>query len=86
MGSATHSPSSRAPTEAPATEAELWFYRKLVSRTVEAFGDELKASEWLSRHNKDFGDETPLAVAQRNGYDYRIIEPALIRIEHGIDY
>jgi len=66
--------------------AELWLYRKLVSRTVEVFGDEVKASEWLSRPNPDLGDDTPLGVAQKNGYDYRVIEPLLIRIEHGIDY
>jgi len=72
--------------EASETVAELWLYRKLVSRTVEAFGDEVKASEWLSRPNADFGNETPLAVAQKSGYDYRAIEPFLIRIEHGIDY
>ena len=73
-------------TEASETTAELWLYRKLVSRTVEVFGDEVKASEWLSRPNADFGNETPLAVVQKNGYDYRVLEPFLIRIEHGIDY
>lgn len=61
-------------------------YRSLIARTVDAFGDEIKASRWLSLPNRDFGGQTPIQVAQKDGYDLRTIEPFLIRIEHGVDF
>ncbi len=65
---------------------EMMRYRVLIARTVDAFGDEIKASLWLSLPNHDFGGKTPLQVAQTNGYDLQAIEPVLIRIEHGVDF
>jgi len=65
---------------------EMMRYRALVARTVDVFGDEIKASRWLSLPNQDFSGQTPLQVAQRSGYDLRAIEPILIRIEHGVYY
>jgi uncharacterized protein (DUF2384 family) len=73
-------PIPRGPAE------DMLRYRHLVARTVEVFGDELKASRWLSLPNPDLSGETPLEAAQKNGYDAQTLEPILIRIEHGIDY
>ena len=66
------------------TYEELVNYRTLVARVVDAFGDELKASAWLSTPNRSLNGETPLRVAQGVGYESRILEPILTRIEHGI--
>jgi hypothetical protein len=32
------------------------------------------------------GGKTPLQAVQNSGYDIQVLEPILIRIEHGIDY
>jgi uncharacterized protein (DUF2384 family) len=61
-------------------------YRALVSRAVEAFGDEIKASRWLSIPNKDLEGQTPLQAVQKSGYDMQVLEPILTRVEHGVDY
>jgi uncharacterized protein (DUF2384 family) len=66
--------------------AMMAHYQTLVARTVDVFGDEIKASRWLSLPNPDFGGQTPLQVAQKKGYDLQTIEPILIRIEHGVDF
>jgi uncharacterized protein (DUF2384 family) len=68
------------------TAREMMSYRALIDRTVDVFGDEIKASRWLSLPNRDFDGQTPLQVAQKNGYDLQAIEPILIRIEHGVYY
>jgi uncharacterized protein (DUF2384 family) len=65
---------------------ELENYKKLVARAVDVFGDEIKASVWLSLPNSNLNGETPLQIAQKSGYEAQILEPILIRIEHGIDY
>ena len=65
---------------------EMTRYRALVARVVEAFGDEIKASKWLSLPNRDLNGQTPLQTVQNNGYDFQILEPVLVRIEHGVDY
>jgi uncharacterized protein (DUF2384 family) len=69
----------------PASLRELLNYRKLVARTVDAFGDEVKASMWLSMPNPFLDGETPLRAAQRDGYNFLILEPILTRMEHGIN-
>ena len=61
-------------------------YRALVSRVVAAFGDEIKASRWLSLPNSDLSGQTPIQAIQNSGYDLQVIEPILTRIEHGVDY
>lgn len=73
-------------TEMPPAGAirELWNYQNLVNRVVDAFGDEIKASRWLSLPNSELNGETPLQTAQRSGYDTQALEPILTRIEHGI--
>ena len=72
----------------PAPSVRLQNYRELVSRAVEVFGDELKASTWLSRPSTDLNGRTPLDVAQSVDYDesrlQRAFEPIFTRIEHGI--
>jgi uncharacterized protein (DUF2384 family) len=68
------------------SETEMANYRKLVERAVEVFGDEIKASEWLSRPSNDLGGEVPIRVAEREAYGLFALEPIFIRIEHGIDY
>ncbi len=74
--------------EASQTESgsNLLRYRVLVSRAVEAFGDEIKASRWLSLPNRDLDGQTPIQALQASGYDMQVLEPILTRIEHGIDY
>jgi uncharacterized protein (DUF2384 family) len=73
---------------APQTESgsNILRYQGLVSRAVEAFGDEIKASRWLSLPNRDLDGRTPIQAVQANGYDMQVLEPILTRIEHGIDY
>jgi uncharacterized protein (DUF2384 family) len=61
-------------------------YRELVERAVDAFGDELKASLWLSVPSQDLDGLTPLQVFQQSGYDLQALEPTLVRMEHGVDY
>jgi len=63
---------------------EMKRYRLLVARTVDAFGDEIKASSWLSLPNRDLSGQTPLQAAKKDGYSLRAIEPLLTRIEHGV--
>ena len=63
---------------------ELKHYRALVERVVDVFGDEVKASRWLSMPSPDFNGHTPLQIAQKSGYSLRMLEPVLIRIEHGV--
>jgi len=63
---------------------ELTNYKKLVERVSDAFGDEIKASRWLSRPNPDLDGQTPLQLASKNGYEAQFLEPILTRIEHGI--
>jgi uncharacterized protein (DUF2384 family) len=85
---AKRKPPESISTGAPATEPELKLlrYRGLVSRAVEAFGDEAKASRWLSLPNRDLDGQTPIQAVQATGYDMRVLEPIFTRIEHGIDY
>ncbi|MGA3346852.1 MAG: MbcA/ParS/Xre antitoxin family protein [Terracidiphilus sp.] len=61
-------------------------YKMLVARAVDALGDEIKASRWLSVPNPDLNGQTPLQVAERDGYGLDAIEPLLTRIEHGVYY
>jgi uncharacterized protein (DUF2384 family) len=65
---------------------EMVRYRALVSRAVDAFGDEIKASRWLSMPNQDLSGQTPLQAVQTSGYDMQVLEPIFTRIEHGVDY
>lgn len=67
-------------------ESNLLHYRGLVSRAVEAFGDEIKASRWLSSPNSELNGQTPIQAVQANGYDLQALEPLFTRIEHGVDY
>ncbi len=60
-------------------------YRSLVARTVEVFGDEIKASEWLSRPDVDLKGEVPIPVAQKDSYKFALLEPIFLRIERGVD-
>jgi uncharacterized protein (DUF2384 family) len=59
-------------------------YKKLIDRVVDAFGDEIKASVWLSIPNADLNGETPLQMVSKNDYSVDLLEPILTRIEHGI--
>jgi uncharacterized protein (DUF2384 family) len=69
------------------TESTTYFrYRQLVDRVTDAFGDATVASRWLSTPSSDFNSQPPIEVAKRNGYDVAILEPILIRIEHGVDF
>jgi uncharacterized protein (DUF2384 family) len=61
-------------------------YQILVARAVDAFGDELKASRWLSLPNRELAGLAPIQVAEKDGYRLKSIEPLLIRIEHGVYY
>ena len=59
-------------------------YRALVNRVSDVFGDEVKASLWLSHPNADLGGETPLQFAMKDCYEAQTLEPILARMEHGI--
>jgi antitoxin Xre/MbcA/ParS-like protein len=63
---------------------QLAKYEQLVARAVDVFGDEIKASKWLSLPNAELNGDTPLQVAERHHYDGQVLEPIFIRIEHGI--
>jgi len=65
---------------------EMMHYRALVARAIDVFGDEIKASRWLSLPSRDFNGQTPLQMAQKSGYDLKVIEPIFIRIEHGVEF
>jgi uncharacterized protein (DUF2384 family) len=83
MGAYTRTPTERA-ASAVGPAADLARYQQLVERAVDVFGDEVKASSWLSLPTPDFNGMTPLQVAQENGYDLAALEPVFTRIEHGI--
>jgi uncharacterized protein (DUF2384 family) len=51
---------SAAPHPAFGSAHELANYQKLVARAVDVFGDEVKASKWLSLPNSDLNGEVPL--------------------------
>jgi len=57
-----------------------------LARVVAAFGDEDKALEWLTTPNQEFGGDTPFNVLAAHGFDLQVIEPFLVRMEHGVDY
>jgi len=65
---------------------ELANYQRLVARAVDVFGDELKASRWLSLPSPDFDGLAPLQFAQKHAFDPQMLEPVFARIEHGIDF
>ena len=69
-----------------ATELRFANYERLVDRVSDVFGDDLKASRWLSLANEDFGRITPLAAAREDDYNMTRLEPVLVRIEHGTDF
>ncbi len=76
----------RIESDANGTEQKFANYTDLVERVREVFGDDLKASTWLSVANDDFGGKTPLQAAYEANYNVIALEPVLIRIEHGIDF
>jgi uncharacterized protein (DUF2384 family) len=61
-------------------------YRALIARATDVFGDEIKASRWLSTPNADLAGRVPLEMASLQDYKFSFLEPIFIRIEHGIDY
>lgn len=68
--------------------ARLHNYSEFVHRTVEVFGDELKASRWLSLPSSDLNGRIPLEVAQSLQFDPSelslVFEPLFTQIEHGV--
>jgi len=85
MASPSKTGGIRGLRKAAAPEAQV-AAKQNVARTVDVFGDEIKASRWLSLPNRDLDGQTPLEVAQKSAYDPQAIEPILIRIEHGVDF
>jgi uncharacterized protein (DUF2384 family) len=63
-------------------------YRSFVARAVDVFGDEIKASLWLSTPSADLQGKIPLQIAQELHFATAdvetIFEPIFVRIEHGI--
>ena len=76
------------PTSYSTEKAEYRSYRHLVERTISVFGDERKASLWLSTPSQEMQGKVPMQVAQSVGYSRaeleNIFEPIFLRIEHGI--
>ncbi len=68
----------------PASIANYRKYQAIVERSVDVFGDEVKASRWLSTPSADFDGKTPLQAAEDSGYNLSALEPVFIAIEHGI--
>jgi hypothetical protein len=73
-------------TESSAAEIRLKNYRNLASRVTDVFGDEIRASRWLSKANEDLEGKTPLQIAEEHDYRVSVLEPVLNRIEHGVDF
>ena len=75
-------------TDLLAERSQYSNYRQLVERTIDVFGDERKASLWLSTPSSDLQGKVPMQVAQSVGYARteldRIFEPIFLGIEHGI--
>jgi uncharacterized protein (DUF2384 family) len=61
-------------------------YKSLVARVTDVFGDKVVASRWLSTPSVDFASQPPLEFARNHDYDVSVLEPVLIRIEHGVDF
>jgi uncharacterized protein (DUF2384 family) len=61
-------------------------YKSLVARVTDVFGDKVVASRWLSTPSADFASQPPIEFARTKGYDVSVLEPVLIRIEHGVDF
>ncbi len=60
-------------------------YEQLVNRAVDVFGDEFKATRWLSTHLKQLDNLSPLEWAEKSGFaDLSQIEFVLGQIEHGV--
>ena len=60
-------------------------YQQLVNRAVDVFGDEFKATRWLSTRLKQLDGLSPLEWAQRSGFaDLSQIELVLSQLEHGV--
>lgn len=76
-------PPERALTHAGPIQ-NLANYKRLVARAVDVFGDEIKASKWLSLPNSELNGDTPLEVARRHHYDGEVLEHIFTQIEHGI--
>jgi uncharacterized protein (DUF2384 family) len=73
-------------SDLPHIQHDIERYRALVSRTVDALGDEIKASLWLSLPNEELHGQTPLQAVEASGYDMTVLEPMLTRMEHGVYY
>ena len=71
-----------------AARTEYRNHRLLIERTIEVFGDDIKAALWLSTPSADLDGKVPMQVAQEVHYSAaeldKIFEPIFIRIEHGI--
>ena len=66
------------------TEQQYLIYNRVVGRAVDVFGNELKATRWLSRQNPDFGGKSPLEELVDSGFDPTSIFDTLGKIEHGV--
>lgn len=58
-------------------------YSDIVARAIQVFGDEKKASAWLSTRSNDFDGMSPIESLSKTG-DGRQVLLNLGRIEHGV--
>ena len=65
-------------------EQQYLAYKTVVERAVDVFGNELKATHWLSRSSLDFGERSPLEALVDSGFDPTPILDVLGKIEHGV--
>jgi putative toxin-antitoxin system antitoxin component (TIGR02293 family) len=56
---------------------------EIVARTMEVFGDRIKALRWLRTPLPSLGDATPQEMLERDG-GIEQVEEVLGRIEHGV--
>ncbi len=59
-------------------------YKTVVERAVDVFGNELKATRWLSRSSSDFDEKSPLEALADSSFDSTPILNVLGKIEHGV--
>ena len=72
-----------ANTESEAEQRYL-AYKTVVERAVDVFGNELKATPWLSRQSPDFDGRSPVEALVDSDFNPTAILYTLGRIEHGV--
>ena len=73
----------KRPDLLPDVDQKYSVYREVVARTVDVFGDKLKATQWLSRRSTDFKGKSPLDDLTDSDFNPAHVLHVL-GIEHGV--